>query len=177
MNYQVVDAGLRRLCSIQKPGERFTLEAIANECGVSRERIRQIECAALDKLSRKAESRHLYAELFGAQPVKKESYFERKNRRCREAKLAKAGLVRKPGVTRWSDDRPKWTDIAQLMGITTAACHMIYRNNHPWVKQHLRNKLRWIMEETGTPPTRRPLRERLTEPQQPAPAPATPATA
>ena len=89
MNYQVVDAGLRRLCSIQKPGERFTLEAIANECGVSRERIRQIECAALDKLSRKAESRHLYAELFGAQPVKKESYFERKNRRCREAKLAK----------------------------------------------------------------------------------------
>ena len=44
------DAGLNRLMSIARRGEPMTLDFIAKECGVSFERIRQIERKALIKL-------------------------------------------------------------------------------------------------------------------------------
>jgi hypothetical protein len=44
------DAGLEALHSKAYPGERLTLEEIASACGVTRERIRQVESAALRKL-------------------------------------------------------------------------------------------------------------------------------
>ena len=70
MNAFEVDLGLSVLCAIRQPGETFTFEVIAEACGVSKERIRQIEVGALDKLARSKLVRDLYAERFDKRPVK-----------------------------------------------------------------------------------------------------------
>ena len=46
------DAGLQRMIDTKKPGETFTLDEIAAQCGVTRERVRQIEQSALKKCRR-----------------------------------------------------------------------------------------------------------------------------
>jgi Sigma-70, region 4 len=48
-----VDLALAVLSALRQPGERFTLEQIADFCGLSRERVRQIELSALRKLRKK----------------------------------------------------------------------------------------------------------------------------
>lgn len=80
MNAFDVDLGLSVLCAIRQPRETFTLQQIADACGTSRERIRQIQCAALDKLARDKTSRDLYAETFNKRPIIIESYLQRCNR-------------------------------------------------------------------------------------------------
>jgi len=49
--HQVID-GLRRLSARQKPGEEFSAETIAKECGVSVQAIDQIEQKAMSSCSR-----------------------------------------------------------------------------------------------------------------------------
>jgi len=80
MNHRSFDLGLAVLCAISKPPQTWTLAAIAEACETSPERVRQIEAAALDKLSREMEAIRLYEETFGEHPVKKESYYIRQYR-------------------------------------------------------------------------------------------------
>lgn len=98
MNHQLLDAGLRRLCALRQPGETFTLEVIARECNTSRERIRQIECAALDKLARNKLARALYAALFDMHPIKKESYLQRQARLRRDRTKHQQMTARNPAT-------------------------------------------------------------------------------
>lgn len=45
-----IDKGLDYLCSIQKPGETFTLEEIAEVCGCSRQNIHNIQASGMRKI-------------------------------------------------------------------------------------------------------------------------------
>jgi len=80
MNHRAFDLGLAVLCAISKPRQTWSLSAIAEACESNRERIRQIEASALDKMARKMEAIRLYEETFGEHPVKKESYLIRQHR-------------------------------------------------------------------------------------------------
>ena len=48
-----VDVKLRLMVSVAEPGRSYTLQEIADVVGVSRERVRQLEFAALRRLRRK----------------------------------------------------------------------------------------------------------------------------
>jgi hypothetical protein len=80
MNHHSFDLGLAVLCAISKPRQTWTLAAIAAACDSHRERVRQIEVTALDKMARKMETIRLYEETFGEHPHKKESYLTRQYR-------------------------------------------------------------------------------------------------
>lgn len=152
MNAFEVDLGLSVLCAIRQPGETFTFEVIAEACGVSKERIHQIEVGALDKLARSKLARDLYAERFDKRPVKEESYLQRRMRVRRQQTMSKIRAARptKPGGP------PKWSQIAERMGLSIPACHMIYFQKTAWKGENHRQRLLAIMAEVGVPVTRRP---------------------